>query len=204
MSQPDLSTRIDRARRRLFHRAAVHGRIVVLLLAAVLVSFWLVGTDAAAERLFQSPPQSPPAEQPPAEQPPPESQPPAEQPPAESQPPAEQPQTQPPAEQPPAVSPVSPPAGESGPPPLSPEPPAGPAEAAPVERQPEPLPPPPPDENISSARQFILDQAELIDAIVVSGAYLWLCCGILLLLAVPVVMLIIYIRGRSRLHHSDM
>ena len=134
--------------------------------------------------LFQSP-QSPPA-QPPAEQPP--AQPPAEQPPTE-QPSAEQP----PAEQAPIepVSPLEPSTNEA---PLAPQ---------------EPLPEVPErgggelpleDEQTSN---FILDRAELIDTVVVSGAYVWLCCGVILFLLIPLSLLLLFIRGRSKIIQEE-
>jgi hypothetical protein len=51
--------------------------------------------------------------------------------------------------------------------------------------------------------QFILDQAELIDTVVVSGAYVWLCCGVSLFLLVPLVLLFVYIRGRSKIIREE-
>jgi hypothetical protein len=50
---------------------------------------------------------------------------------------------------------------------------------------------------------MVLDRAELIDSIVVSGAYIWLCCGVILLLLIPLFMLILYIRGRSKIVNED-
>lgn len=116
-------------------------------------------------------------------------------------------------------SPQSPAPAEAQPPP-----PAGGEQPAPTEAQPAPAPtaeqpPPPPAEPErpvrdrstptdeapadSSGRNFILDQVELVDSVVVSGAYLWLCCGVLLFLLVPIFMLIVYIRGRSKLRQRE-
>jgi hypothetical protein len=50
---------------------------------------------------------------------------------------------------------------------------------------------------------FILDQIELIDTMAVSGAYVWLCCGIGLMLLTPLFFLILYVRGRSRILRDD-
>jgi hypothetical protein len=51
--------------------------------------------------------------------------------------------------------------------------------------------------------QLILDQAELIDTVVVSGAYIWLCCGVSLFLLVPLFLLFVYIRGRSKIIREE-
>jgi hypothetical protein len=57
----------------------------------------------------------------------------------------------------------------------------------------------PAEEESSGPSQFILDQAEFIDTVVVSGAYVWLCCGVGLFLLVPLALLFFYIRGRSKI-----
>lgn len=189
-------------------------RLALLLLVAIGFTLWVATGNVDADMLFQSP-QSPPAqpavEQAPVEQPPVE-QPPAEQPPVVEQPPVEQaPVEQPPAEQPPVEpAPVEQPPAEPAP-----------AEQAPVEQPPADLAPPaaesvapaqPLPEPVSREREepavaeetggssnFILDQAEFIDTIVVSGAYVWLCCGVGLFLLVPLGLLFVYIRGRSKM-----
>jgi hypothetical protein len=184
------------------------GRLAALLVAAVFLSFWVASGQVNAGMLFQSP-QSP-AAQPPAEQPPveqPAAQPPVEQPPVE-QPPAQAPAEQVPVEQ----SPVQPPV-EQAPAPQSPvaQPPAEPAAPAPAEPVQPTLEPvrrereevPIDEAGGGGPVQFILDQAELIDTMVVSGAYIWLCCGVSLFLLVPLFLLFVYIRGRSKIIREE-
>ena len=48
-----------------------------------------------------------------------------------------------------------------------------------------------------------LDEIEFVDTVVVSGAYLWLCCGVILFLLVPIIMIILYIRGRSKISKEE-
>jgi len=196
-------------------------RLWLLFLAAILLTLWLGKGSVTAEGLFQSP-QSPPAESQAVEQPAPAEQPPAE-PPAAQPPPAEQ---APAAEEPPTQQPTSPeqPSTQESPleSPIQPTPSPEAAEPAPTpneassgeaspagqETPEEASRPPrsreeeatltgdPADEN--SVRNFILDRAEFVDTIVVSGAYLWLCCGVGLFLLVPIFMVVLYIRGRSK------
>ncbi|MFC1975309.1 hypothetical protein ACFLXQ_02795 [Chloroflexota bacterium] len=153
------------------------GRLPLIFAIALFLTFLLASGNVTAEMLFQSP-QSPP-EQPPAEQPPAE-QPPAEQPPAE----------QPPAEQPPAEQPPGEPSITQEPLPQEP--------LQPVETGDETFPE---DEEVPS--DLVLDEAELIDSIIVSGASVWLCCGIILLLLVPLSLLLLYIRGRSKIAQEE-
>jgi len=190
-------------------------RIVALFLVSILVTLWIANSSVTAESLFQSPespvappPTQPPPTQPPPTQPPP-TQPPPTQPPPTEPPPVEQPPTepppaeQPPAEQPPAEQPpVDQPATTE---PATPTPqPTDTQTIAP--EQPTPSISRPPrsrsDQDMSGedgdASNLILDEAEFIDTVVVSGAYVWLCCGVILFLLVPIFMLILYIRGRSK------
>jgi hypothetical protein len=208
-------------RQKLFSPLASLARLPSLFIVALFVTCLLATGNATAEMLFQSPqspPTPPPAEPPPAEQPPteppPTEQPPTEQPPTE-QPPAEQPPTeQPPAEQPPTEQPSpaeQPPAEQPSPaeqPPLEPVAPLEPStsEAPPPQ---EPLPESPetggnelPLED-EQASNFILDRAELIDTVVVSSAYIWLCCGVVLFLLIPLFLLLLYIRGRSKIVQEE-
>ena len=193
-------------------------RLALLLVVAIFLTLWVATGNVDADMLFQSP-QSPPvqpaAEQPPVAQPPveqppaqqpPAAPPPAEQPPAE-QPPVEQaPVEQPPAEQSPAepapveqapteqpASDIAPSAAEPAAPTAAPEQPI----PEPIRREREEAPPDVGAEEGSS--NFILDQVELIDTVVVSGAYIWLCCGVGLFLFVPLLLLFVYIRGRSKI-----
>jgi cytoskeletal protein RodZ len=193
------------------------GRLPLIFVITLFLTFLLASGNVTAEMLFQSPqspPEQPPAEQPPVEQPPAEQppteqpsaeQPPAEQPPAEQppieQPPAEQPPVeQPPVEQPPAVQPPAeqPPAEQP-----STEQPTGqtplPAERLlPVEAEEEAF-----IEDEQAPSNLVLDRAELIDTIIVSGASVWRCCGIILLLLVPLSLLLFYIRGRSKIAQEE-
>jgi predicted component of type VI protein secretion system len=105
--------------------------------------------------------------------------------PAQEQPAVDQPQPAP-AEQP---APEQAPAQESAP------------TRPPRQRD---LPAEQPAEETGGGSNFILDQAELIDTMVVSGARLWMCCGILFFLLIPVFMLIVYIRGRSKLRRQEL
>lgn len=196
-------------------------RVGLLLMAAILLTLWLVRGSATAAGLFQSP-QSPPAEpqaveQPaPAEEPPPAEPPPAEEAPAAQEQPAQQ---SAPAEQPSVQeSPLESPAQEPAPSPEAAEPAPGSGEGSTDDvspagqESPEASGRPPRSrerdeeaalivesaEENASVRDFILDRAEFIDTVVVSGAYLWLCCGLGLFLLVPLFMVVLYIRGRSK------
>ncbi len=202
-------------------------RLALLLVVAIFLTLWVATGNVDANMLFQSPQSppvqpaaeqppvaQPPVEQPPAQQPPPAEQPPAEQPPAEQapveQPPAEQPPAeqapveQPPAEQPPAEpapaeqSPPEQPASDIAPPAAEPAAPTAPPEQPvpqPISREREEAP----LNEEEGSSNFILDQVELIDTVVVSGAYIWLCCGVGLFLFVPLLLLFVYIRGRSKI-----
>jgi hypothetical protein len=59
-------------------------------------------------------------------------------------------------------------------------------------------------EEASDSPNLILDEAEFIDTVVVSGAYMWLCCGVMFFLLVPIFMLILYIRGRSKISQDEV
>jgi hypothetical protein len=50
---------------------------------------------------------------------------------------------------------------------------------------------------------FILDRIEMVDTIVVSTAYVWLCCGIVLFLLIPLFFLFLQIRGRSKILREE-
>jgi hypothetical protein len=195
------------------------GRLALLFVASVILSLWVATGNVDANILFQSP-QSPPV-QPAAEQP--VAQPPVEQPPAEAAPieqaPVEQaPVDQPPAAEPPAAAapveqapveqapaaaapveqpPAEQPASEVVAPAVQPVDPTAPEQPAPepVRREREEVTV---DEQEGSSN-FILDQAELIDTVVTAGAYVWLCCGVSLFLLVPLGLLFVYIRGRSKM-----
>jgi hypothetical protein len=163
-----------------------------LLVVAVLCTLWINANQVEAHTLFQSP-QSPP---PPAEALPPPEQPPAAPPPAEQPPAAAPPVEQPQVAQPTPVQPAI----EAAPPPVQ----QNPAPAAPD--QPEERTSrrdrdntPPNEAESGSKTGFSFDQAEFIDTAVVSGAYIWLCCGVILLLLTPLGLLFLYIQGRSKI-----
>ncbi len=182
-----------------------------LLAIALLFTFWLGAGQVDAHTLFQSPasppPAPPPAEPPPAA-PPPAAPPPVEAAPIPAEPPAAQPQAVPPAaEQPPVeVQPAAQPAPAQAQPQaqppadqnLVPEEPDQPGDSEPSPREASAT-----DEEPSSGTGFSFDQAEFIDTVVVSGAYIWLCCGVVLLLVTPLTLLFVYIRGRSKLAKEE-
>ncbi|MEW5957433.1 MAG: hypothetical protein AB1801_06900 [Chloroflexota bacterium] len=190
----------------------------ILLVIAIFLTLGLATniSHVTAKGLFQSP-QSPPAQ---PEAPVPQPAPPVEATPTEQPPPTQAPVEQAPVEQAPAVeeqpaqpeqaAPEQPPLPESTSPPA---PAAGdtrhlsPTAAAPAGRDRpardtagEDIPD---EETGNSPRNFILDRVEFIDSVIVSGAYVWLCCGVALFLVVPVFMLVLYIRGRSKIVAED-
>lgn len=59
------------------------------------------------------------------------------------------------------------------------------------------------DVGASGVRNFILDRAEFIDTVIVSTAYVWLCCGIGLFLLIPLAFLFLQIRGRGKLSQEE-
>jgi len=172
------------------------GRLIVLVIIAITLTLFIADNNVVAERLFQSP--TSPSAQPLPTQPPPTQ-------PATQPPPAEQPSTEQSTEQ------------------QSTEP----SESTTETEQPvsEPLPEgsePPPfiqptaetqvdsfegDQSFSneeaSSSNFILDRVELIDSIVVSGAYVWLCCGAILLLLIPLLFLFLQIRGQIKIQREE-
>ncbi len=186
-------------------------RLPLFFSLALVLTLLLASGHVTAGSLFQSP-QSPPPEQPPSDQPaPPEPQP--------EQPEAEQPQPQPPSTeeaQPAPAEPQQPAPAQAQPtneqpadPQSPPAQPTGPDASVPPTLEPlqpatlagdEAAPAPPPD---TADSPMVLDEAELIDSIVVSGAYLWLCCGVMLILLIPLFMLIVYVRGRSKIVNEE-
>ena len=198
-------------RRRSFIRPWA-GRLAALFLLALALTVFVADEDVIADILFQSP-ASPPAQPPPV-------QPPAQEAPAEPAPPA-----QPPAEEAPAQPPAQAAPTEQETPAVPTETtefasPIAPIDASPVTPalststepptfvQPTPLPRSRSRDDIviieeQSSSQFILDQVEFIDTIVVSGAYAWLCCGIMLLLLVPLVFLLLQIRGQIKIQREE-
>lgn len=162
------------------------GRLICLFLFSILFTLWIANPGVTAKNLFQSPasPVSPPLTEQQSENSAPQ-QPTTQQPGAEQEPGVESPSPTIPVE----TVEIAP--------------------AAPEESQAESIRPSrdrdnrnPADETMDSPN-FILDRVELIDSVVVSGAYLWLCCGVALFLLVPIFMLILYIRGRSKMGQDD-
>jgi len=166
---------------------------LILFLIAVAVTFAVSNNNVLAGAMLQSPVS-------------PAGQPPQPDTPAEAQPAPAQPNPQQAAPQPQtdgaAIESVSP---------VSPVQPAA-VQSADLETPPELLPPPLPaprqsqqddslyfDEEPPNDQSLILDQAELIDTVVVSTAYVWLCCGIVLILLIPLIFLFLQIRGRSKI-----
>ena len=176
------------------------GRLATLFIIAITLTLFIADNNAIADKLFQSP-ASPPA-QPTPTQPPPTEQPPAEPPPAEP-PPAEQPPAQPPVEPAESVpefeSPVPEPLPEGGEPPPFVQPTV---ETRADDFFEEESSFSDEDEEASSSN-FIWDWAELIDSVVVSSAYVWLCCGVVLLLLIPLFFLFLQIRGQIKIQREE-
>ena len=193
------------------------GRLALFFVAATLFVFVIAGKNVTAEVLFQSP-QSPPAEpEPTAPPPPPEPTPlpppsPTPEPVEVTPAPQESIQVEPTEAPPPTEEPL--PAAEEAAieqqavePTVAPPPTAEPelqAEIAPVELEPvERSRERAEVAETEDGRNFILDQAELIDTVAISGAYIWLCCGFGLLLMAPLSLLLLYVRGRSRVLQDE-
>jgi hypothetical protein len=178
-------------------------RLPLLLGLAFLLTFFLATGNVTAERLFQSP-QSPPPAQPAPPQPDAAQPPPAQ--PAPPQPDTAQPAPQ---EQP---APVPQPATSEQPAPA--QPPANPQPAVSQPVSPLTLPPLPAPAKVADtaknlgetdepAPNLTLDQAELIDTVVVTGAFIWFCCGVILLPVIPLGFLLLYIRGRRKILEEE-
>jgi hypothetical protein len=190
------------------HRALVWlpWLVVALLIAAVLSP----GMAGASRLAFQSP-ESPPPQEVPTDTPAP---PPAQVPPTATQPPAPAP-TQPPA--PAATQPPAPAATHAAPTPVphpqqTPPAQATPTGAAPAQATPSPAvkatPAPAPSPTARPTRtptpapeaegEATINWVKFWDTLVVWLAYPWMCCGVGLLLLVPVVLLYLEISGRRR------
>jgi hypothetical protein len=170
---------------------------IALLVAAALSP----GTVTASRLMFQSPAQPTPIPPTPTPVPPPPTSTPV--PPPPTPPPAEVAPTQAPPEPPPTEAvpgqepaPVeeqptqevlSPSAEPTVPPPALPEP------TPPIQDTEVPAKPLPPEAEID---QPIVNWVKFWDTLAVTFAYPWLCCGIALLLLVPVVLLFLEIKGR--------
>ena len=178
------------------------GRLAALLVIAFTLTLFIADGSATAEKLFQSP--ASPVSQPP---------------PAQQQPPTQQQQ---PSEQSSNEAPEAPPPEQSS---TEPTPESSDSTTESQSPAPEPLPEgsgPPPfvqptveiggdnfeaedeflDEEASSSN-FILDRVELVDSIVVSGAYVWFCCGVFLLLLIPLIFLFLQIRGQIKIRQEE-
>lgn len=170
--------------------------MALLFVAALGLTFALTGANVTADSLFQSP-QSPVEAAPPPVNPTPI--PPPQ--PAEPVAPAQD-QTAP-------VEPAPATGSEPQPAPVDAGQPAPADSGQPVLEGETPLPPPLPEPERPSRRdptppggddaQMVVDQAEFIDTVVVSFAYVWLCCGIVLILVIPLIFLFLHIRGRSKM-----
>lgn len=164
--------------------------IVLFITAVCLTLLITTGQVNATSYLFQSPPAEPAEEQtePRREEPPAQEQ--EQQAPTETQPsPAEtQPDDAPVDSAPTQAEPTLPPTSE---------------ESVPIESQAQP--PPPESRQLDTtadedgSRGFIFDRAEFIDTILIFGSYIWACCGLILLLSVPLFLLLLQIRGSSKL-----
>lgn len=162
------------------------GHLPLIFAAALVLTLFLASGNVTAEMLFQSP-QSPPAEEAAAEEAAPA--------PAEETGETTVEQQQSPLPQPTdeiIQSPLPPPQS----PVATPLPPVQPSTLEPLQ-QPTPLPYA--TSTQSSDTPMVLDEAELIDTLVVSGAYIWLCCGLIMFLLIPLFMIILYIRGRGKI-----
>lgn len=200
-------------------------RLALLFAASIILTLWLQDgrVTVTAEMLFQSP-QSP-VEQAPAQQQPtqaPTEPPPAEASPAEPEQPAALPTEPATADSPAETQPAAEPAEETqpatdqptdssnsdSPTPVPPQTEQETLDQPPETAPAEPLPAPAEDgksfvEGETGSHNFILDRAELIDSVVVTGAYVWLCCGVMLFLLVPIFMLVLYVRGRSKIINEE-
>ena len=181
-----------------FNSPMVSARLPLLFAVALILTLFLASGNVTAERLFQSPqspPAQPPPEQPVPEQPAPEQpQPPAEQP-ASDQTTVEQPATDQTAVEQPA--PAQPTSEAAAAPTLEPLAPVTTGDEVDQVEEYRELPP------SNEDTPMVLDEAELIDSIFVSFAYIWLCCGVILLLLIPLGLLILYIRGRSKIVNEE-
>ncbi|UCC88746.1 MAG: hypothetical protein JSV81_05415 [Anaerolineales bacterium] len=179
---------------------------IALLVAAALSP----GTVTASRLMFQSPAQPTPIPPTPTPVPPPPTSTPVPPPPTPT--PVPPPPTPPPAEAAPTQAPpepapteavpsqepapveeqptqevLSPSAEPTEPPPALPEP------TSPIQDTEVPAKPLPPE---AETNQPIVNWVKFWDTLAITFAYPWLCCGIALLLLVPVVLLFLEIKGR--------
>jgi Na+/H+ antiporter NhaC len=49
-----------------------------------------------------------------------------------------------------------------------------------------------------SSGEVVIDSGLLIDSVLVYASYVWLCCGVLLFVLIPVVFLALYVWGSRR------
>jgi hypothetical protein len=177
---------------------------VALVVAAVLSP----GTVTASLLAFQSP--STPTPVPPTPVPPPPTPTPVPPAPPTETPVPPAPPTETPVQPPPVPPTQAPPAtavpSEPTPTPVQPPPPTLvptmfptpvmlPASTPTLLPPPPPLPPPTPPQ-VSGSNQPIVNWVKFWDTIAVTLAYPWLCCGVGLILLVPVVLLFLEIKGR--------
>ena len=93
-------------------------------------------------------------------------------------------------------SPISPDQQAGAPVPAAPEPPS--RRVDPEDRRAED------DLEESEEANFIFNRAQFIDTVVVSTAYVWLCCGIVIFLMIPLVFLFLQIRGRTKMSRENI
>jgi hypothetical protein len=146
-------------------------RLILLFVAALTVTLVMADRNLTAEAFFQSP--ASPVEEPP--QPPP----------VDLLPP--QPDEVP-------VSPVMPGQPDNTAPSAAPLP-----AAVPTLPRPSRVAPLPGNAPEAGSSNLVVDQAEMIDTVVVTTAYVWLCCGIIAILLIPLIFLFLHIRGRSKI-----
>lgn len=120
--------------------------------------------------------------------------------------PAPSPTPPPPPTQPP-VQPVQQQVEPVVPPPDQPAPVQQPTQP-PVEQQAQPQPPTPPApppaaQNSSAPPEIVIDSGLLIDSILVYISYVWLCCGVLAFILIPVIFLALYVLGIRRSSSSE-
>jgi hypothetical protein len=147
-------------------------KLTVLFTAAVGIGFLVTSGNAAAGTMFQSPPS--PVTSPPA--------------------------TVPPSGDGSATEQTAPTIDNEAP--AEPVPPTSVPEAPPDLQEPRVREVQPDIANPDDSSNLILDQAEFIDSVVVSFAYIWLCCGVALILVIPLIFLFLQIRGRSKLNRE--
>lgn len=189
-------------------RLANAARLFLLLSAAVLVTLALT-QPSIAERVFQSPVSPPPFQ--PAEPPPPAQPAPSPTPaPVEVAPPPPEVPLEPqtidevvPVEPVPVEPmPVEPPLAEPNTEEFSPQAPTEEPVAEPAGPSTELRPVRLDRRDIAADEDrpnFVLNEAQMVDSFIIYGAWVWLCCGVIVFLLIPLAFLFLQIRGRSQI-----